>query len=349
MAPANAYLADAARLTGVNAARELRYTTDSPLPADATNRGLLNLGNTCYGNALLFALSKIPRVRRWLHEHVTAAVKPPIHGPRCPLCMLARDMEHLARTGTQLAHTPEVLIHRRTWNPNFNNTNQQDAHEAFQTLLGSCDDVDASAMYALPACRNMTPEEFQASAYRATTPHNQIFGNLQLVRTKCTACNIASVQYERAHAHDLSLAKEEHSTLDVLFADHFGADALDASFRCGSCNTCGQGEKSTEVLHWPPVLAISFKRFVFDRRTRSMEKINRPIGYPLLFPIRAGVTYHLRAVVVHSGTARIGHYTAYVRGDGDRWFYCNDTAVPRRIANPMEVVQQQAYMLFYER
>ena len=347
--PAHAHLARAARLDGVNAARELRYTTNSPLPADATGRGLENLGNTCYGNALLFALSKVPQVRRWLHEHLHAAVKPPLHSNRCPLCMLARDVEQLTQSGIRVAHTPQVMLHRATWNLFFNNRNQQDAHEAFQSLLERCDDIDASAIYALAPCRNMQRGDFSASAYRASTPYNQIFGNLQLVRTTCSACNASSELYERTHAHDISLATEENTTLDVLLTEHLGDEPLDAFWRCDSCHASGHGTKNTEVIHWPPVLAISFKRFAFNRRTLALEKIPRHIGYPMLFPIRAGVTYNLRSIIVHNGNAAGGHYVAYVRAHNEQRYYCNDNAPPRIVPNPMDVLRKQAYMLIYEK
>ena len=236
-APAMSQLADAARLTGANAARELRYTTDSPPPSDGTARRLHNLGNTCYGNALLAVLSKIPHVRRWCHERLHAALTPPLHPGHCPLCMLARDIDAINSPETPVAHWPEVLMQRRTWNLAFDNNTQQDANGAFQTLLGRCDDVDASAVWALPLCSHMDYDNFNKSTYRATTPYQQIFGDLEFVRFKCTACNATSDKYERAHTQEISLANKNHTSLDVLFADHFGREVLDADYTCANCPT----------------------------------------------------------------------------------------------------------------
>ena len=118
---------------------------------------------------------------------------------------------------------------------------------------------------------------------------------------------------------------------------------------CENCGTRGRGTKTTEVLHWPPVLVTTLKRFEFDVTTLRYRKIPRRIHYPMHFPICHGVTYHLRAVIEHQGVAGGGHYVAYVRAQGDAWYYCNDSNVPRSVQNPMHVLEQQAYMLIYER
>lgn len=348
----NEHLARAARLENVDAARELHYTIDPPVFADATVRGLRNLGNTCYGNALLFAFAKMPAVRRWLREHQDLALKPPIHGPRCPLCMLARDVTELTRARARTSvHVPELLFHRATWNADFDNFAQQDAHDAFQSLMDQCDEVDASALRALPVYRALTARDFRESAARASTPCNQIFGNLQRVRVTCQACNVGRELYERAHAHMLSLARVEHNDLGLLFTDHLGEEPLDADFRCENrlCRAQGRGVKTTEVLLWPPVLVVTLKRFEFSRRTLRHEKIDRAIRYPMLFPIRDDVTYNLRAIIVHGGVAGAGHYVAYVRAQNELWYLCNDSAAPTVVADPSEVLRKQAYMLFYER
>ena len=59
--------------------------------------------------------------------------------------------------------------------------------------------------------------------------------------------------------------------------------------------------------------------------------------------------YHLQAIVVHSGRAGEGHYTAYVHASDDSWYYCDDSARPRRVVNLREIFRQQAYILFYEK
>ena len=69
----------------------------------------------------------------------------------------------------------------------------------------------------------------------------------------------------------------------------------------------------------------------------------------MLFDIGDDLAYQLRAVIVHGGNAGGGHYVAYVRAADEMWHHYNDTAPPRRVADPRQVLRAQAYMLFYER
>ena len=107
------YLAAATCREGVNGARDLRYTTNSALSTAHGARGLRNLGNTCYGNALLFALARIPSVRRWCKDHSETAVTPPLHGAQCPLCMLGHDISHLLRTERASSHVASCQMESR--------------------------------------------------------------------------------------------------------------------------------------------------------------------------------------------------------------------------------------------
>ena len=83
--------------------------------------------------------------------------------------------------------------------------------------------------------------DFIQSAARASTPYNQIFGNLQRVRVTSRLCTGSTEQYERAHAHSLSLAREEIRDLKVLLADHLGEEPLDQDWQCENreCRHCG--------------------------------------------------------------------------------------------------------------
>ena len=170
------------------------------------------------------------------------------------------------------------------------------------------------------------------------------------MQTRCELCNEEGhPQYDRAHLQALSLARSELRDLDVLLTEHLGREPLDEHFCCSSCNTRGHGVKNTEVIEWPPVLIITLKRFEFDVATRSIKKKQDHVRYPMLLPLRAGLTYRLRAIIEHQGGDQGGHYVAHVRAQGDDWYYFNDTMPPQRILNPMSVVQRQAYMLIYER
>ena len=90
-----------------------------------------------------------------------------------------------------------------------------------------------------------------------------------------------------------------------------------------------------------------------------MSKISKTIEFPEeldLTPFLADQTdnryrYRLYGVSVHQGNIRGGHYVAYIKrelGDSDDgWYYFSDTQYYK--ARLEEVMNTQAYLLFYER
>ena len=73
-----------------------------------------------------------------------------------------------------------------------------------------------------------------------------------------------------------------------------------------------------------------------------------------------GRLYRLRSVIVHSGSASAGHYTAFAlcaiptppnssdSGSEEQWYYFNDNQPPVSVSSD-DVQRATAYMLFYER
>eukprot|EP01018_Ginkgo_biloba_P037597 Gb_05130 [translate_table: standard] len=121
----------------------------------------------------------------------------------------------------------------------------------------------------------------------------------------------------------------------------------------------------------PLVLTIHLKRFTQDLRGR-LSKLSGHVSFqdrldlrPFLDPRcsdKENCIYHLIGVVEHSGTMRGGHYVAYVRCPRDEdcqnamkdglpdespWHYISDSHV-RRVSFS-EVLQSEAYLLFYEK
>jgi len=81
--------------SAADAAELLGYPEILPAMDDASQRGLKNLGNTCYGNALLFVLAKVHAFRAWLQCHKDFSVTDH-NRVTCPLCLLHHDVSILA-------------------------------------------------------------------------------------------------------------------------------------------------------------------------------------------------------------------------------------------------------------
>ena len=110
-------------------------------------RGFNNLGNTCYRNALLVSLSRLPLVHGWFSSHARTMDADPGHKPRsCITCILARDLKNLTDKTVRTPFPPHTMKNVRLWSPTFSPGAQQDAEEAFQYLCAACDAADVQQL-----------------------------------------------------------------------------------------------------------------------------------------------------------------------------------------------------------
>ena len=104
-------------------------------------KGLVNLGNTCYANSILFALASLPAMRSWVYDHAEAH-----QSTSCVLCFLAADFKALAQANSQDPHCPMVIQRRNAWLPmgyeHLKTSRQQDATEFLLALTEKCHSCD---------------------------------------------------------------------------------------------------------------------------------------------------------------------------------------------------------------
>ena len=170
---------------------------------DNTFCGLQNLGNTCYANAVLNVLAKLPCCRLWLLQHQQLAHHDAQHPSGCLLCTLAEDIARLTTLPENAPFKPLFVHRRKNWNDGFlfNNTRQQDATEAFLKIFDTCNDIDFLAFTRSEIGQHVL--EGSREAY--TTPLWKTFGTLVHEATHCTSCgkSYASHVYKNIHTNIL--------------------------------------------------------------------------------------------------------------------------------------------------
>ena len=318
---------------------------------DHIGGALQNCGNTCFLNALLHVLVRIPSIRRWCGRHQVQFGQDPGHAAECVLCALAFDLSHLAVDLTGVPASPRIVLRRAAWSDGaYANCQQHDAHEAFGLLMDACEEVDNTAATSLGLMEML--QNGGTNSCRYSTPKWKAFGGIQISTVLCRACGDRAAMYDMWHC--LSLAVPAHDptkkpTIEELIGNYWGTEELDDRCEVPRCMALGQRERETLLVRWPNILALHLKRWtVVSYRPFRQNKNETEVSFEALLTVDPEKPpYHLRGVVVHEGLAGSGHYTAFVRAPDNFWYNCQDWAPPR-LTSIAEVLKAEAYLLFYE-
>eukprot|EP01038_Epipyxis_sp_PR26KG_P011299 gene11299-15159_t len=291
------------------------FNTSAP---NITNpKGLRNLGNTCYMNAIVQSLfySYPLRISILSNEFKSNSIG-----------------EKLKRAFEYLNH--ELLLNNKSFdimmsfarclsiNPNI----QEDAEELLLKILNSLDE-------SLPD-QNKSMHSIQSML--------QIYLEQYI---NCTNINYQKFRTQRYFDFSLdiplSTASNFHHNISNMIQHYFQPELLFGENKY-KITTHGYQEamKGLKVVNTSDVLIVHLKRFAYDPITGDMRKVNDPVKIELEIDLNSYVKndqlmysskYELSSIVMHEGTTDFGHYWSFARPDPTnnpkRWIILNDEIV----------------------
>ncbi|KAK7388365.1 hypothetical protein VNO78_23181 [Psophocarpus tetragonolobus] len=321
------------------------YGLDPELSFGVTFRkigaGLRNLGNTCFLNSVLQCLTYTEPLAAYLQsgKHKTSCHVAGF----CALCAIQNHVSRALQATGRILSPEDLVGNLRCISRNFRNARQEDAHEYMVNLL------ECMHKCCLPSG---VPSE-SPGAYEKSFVH-KIFGGRLRSQVKCHQCSYCSNKFDPFL--DLSLEIFKADSLQKALANFTAAEWLDGGEREYHCQRCKQKVRALKQLtiHKAPyVLTIHLKRF---HAHDPGQKIKKKVQFGCALDLKpfvsgsydADVKYSLYGVLVHSGSStHSGHYYCYVRTSNSMWYTLDDNRVS--LVSEREVLNQQAYMLFYVR
>ncbi|KAI9125580.1 hypothetical protein K1719_002998 [Acacia pycnantha] len=303
--------------------------------------GLRNLGNTCFLNSVLQCLTYTEPLAAYLQS---GKHKSSCHvAGFCALCAIQNHVSRALQSTGRILSPEDLVVNLRCISRNFRNARQEDAHEYMVNLLESMHKC------CLPSG---VPSE-SPSAYERSLVH-KIFGGRLRSQVKCHQCLNCSNKFDPFL--DLSLEIFKADSLQKALSNFTAAEWLDGGERQYQCQRCKQKVRALKQLtiHKAPyVLTIHLKRFCAHD---PGQKIKKRVQFGCTLDLKpfvsgscdGGLKYSLYGVLVHSGSnTHSGHYYCYVRTANNMWYTLDDNRVSH--VSEREVLNQQAYMLFYVR
>ena len=340
--------------------------------------GLINMGLTCYGNAILQNMRHLSKLV-WIMEngkYNTLFKKEPSER-RAKLqgiaSAFAEIVQLIGKCNKGQSVRPSTFWNRVPGAVNDTMYEQladkrcHDSHEFFLFLFeaiheATSQEVDMRILRAPAANKDEelvhgALKSWQDSFTREYSPFVHMFYGMFHQKVECQACHTISHRWEPFNALKIPVPTEgPFNLMDILKDDMLKQECIDEY----ACDTCGPprrpAKKSVSIWRLPLVLVLTLKRFGNDGkkiRTPVAPLPEGPIDFSPYFsaesPERLGeVRYAVRGVVDHHGTAEYGHYTAQCRHTGnDKWFLYDDENVGALPGGPQ--FGESTYMIFAER
>lgn len=349
--------------------------------------GIINLGNTCFLNALLQAFASSQAFVSYIQSLCCYVVQDtPQHDFAIVQC-LKQAVETL-RNGKSHLRPEDLVSHLTHKFPYFGQ--QQDSHEVYlvlhdaltrvraqpslRSLLSSADGVDPmlglmTNIVTCLHCSNQT-ESLQPFSYLYLDWKPDLSMALkamcdgETVEYECLKCSVTRTTHELQRqlsvSEDRSVSlfekETERSRIHSLMASIKRAAAADDSSEAGFLvKSKYMAQLTHTVVRLPQVLCVLVKRLVYSS-AGYLTKVQNHLNFPLELSKDTGLQAlgisndrdkYELSALIEHSGNALGGHYFTYKRTGEDWLYVSDTAV--RKVDIRAVQRGQAYMLFYEK
>lgn len=284
--------------------------------------GFPNDGNACWFNAATQVLLHVPPLANY--ALADALFEEDLYKKRTNACAMASAFAALARTywkqpggGDGDPRAPRAAFRASFLKLKKSMAGSKAQHDAHEALLAMIEHLhSALTKPAPPAPSSLALDPAAAAAWAA---------------------------YTKGQGYSLLVDMFAMQTREVIAGKDVYDHRWGASLPLGAGLTSvtqGLQDLQVSVTHAPRVLTVHLARF-----DASGTKIDRFVNYTLDVNF-ASKKYELFAVMLHSGSAKDGHYVALVQHLGS-WTFANDDACTP-VTDINDVIQKDAYVLLYK-
>ncbi|CAD8116913.1 unnamed protein product [Paramecium sonneborni] len=168
-----------------------------------------------------------------------------------------------------------------------------------------------------------------------------VFGGKTCTQIECQNCK--AIKNKDEIFYNLSVPIKNLKNLQECF-DKFVQGEIISDFKCENCNQKVDVNKRQLLAQLPNVLILHLQRIVFNLDTFMNEKINSRLEFPINLDLAQYTInqdqctqYKLVGIVVHLGTADVGHYFSYIDiKSQDQWLEFNDHKIKEFKLKQME-------------
>ncbi|XP_055363140.1 ubiquitin carboxyl-terminal hydrolase 2-like [Betta splendens] len=318
--------------------------------------GLDNSGNSCYLNAALQCLcATVPLVEHLLHQDTRKALT----RSKCHVAeVFVRLLQEMWLGGSPTCAPVEARSVLCSILPQFNNYYQQDAQELLLCLLNALhDDLKKAEKHKACSVQQPRPDQNKRRAAECTIV-SQLFEGRLSYTSLCMDCGHQAHSTQSFTVLSLPIPATTKCCIQDCLSLFFEHTIL-AGEEQMLCSVCGLRRETAVVtcLDKPPeVLMLHLKRF--GRKGKNQVKLRTNVLFSMTLNLSQFLnssvhnnphsSYHLFAVLNHTGNLNMGHYTALCRNALTGTWHCFDDSDVREVQD--NVVQSpNAYVLVYSK
>ena len=292
--------------------------------------GIHNIGNTCYMNAVLQNVARLPCIKRVLKQLEATSPNRNSRNKGKLLQIFTESVKNINTTTSTSVYPHGMRTAIGSVFPQFMGYQQHDCAEFFHKLLEALNE-ELNRVNNKPFYEEMKGngnERLSSVADRwwnySLSRENSFITDFflgQYLSTISCLCGHKEVSCDTFF--DITLTIPNSFSYSVNLIDCFDAFVKEFQvneYRCQGCKNIGNCAGKNEFYRLPKVLTIQLKRFVINSFGRE-EKLGVEISFPENLDLKKycrteGSRFKLHGVCHHTGTLNYGHYYAECNEDG---------------------------------